>query len=386
MRPGSGGRRGPVMAPGIEGSTLVAGIRRALKLIGRAFRAHRWIIGLAVLYGLLGTAAATYYGFFLAHRPRLYMSLFIGNADLLVIMTAAVAAAITVIYAIYVMVALRPQRPLSIMIRELRPLLTVERVAAAVPILLIYPFFTSTFTSLKVAIPHINPYSWDVPLSTLSQALHGGYLPWELLQPVFGYPLVTRALDLVYVSWFFVLYGILLWQIFSLRDQRLRTQFIATFMLAWIVLGTLGATLLSSAGPCYYGLVTGLPDPYAPLMDYLREVSKTYHLFALQAQDYLWTGYQQRQTAFGDGISAMPSMHLSMATLFVLLAWRRSRRLGAVFTIYGLLIFVASIELGWHYAADGYVAILGTSLIWQIVGRLQRRGARSTVAPATAEA
>src|SRR5438309_1771441 len=106
MRPGSGGRRGPVMSPGIEGDALLGGIRCASRLIGSAFRAHRWIIGLAVLYGLLGTAAATYYGFFLAHRPRLYMSLFIDNADSLIIMTAVVAAVVTVIYAIYVMVAL----------------------------------------------------------------------------------------------------------------------------------------------------------------------------------------------------------------------------------------------------------------------------------------
>jgi hypothetical protein len=393
MRAGSAGRRGPVVSsgpegvsPALRGGAVRGRTRRASRAIGGAFRAHRWIVALAVLYVLVGSAAAAYYGFYLAHAPRLYMNLFIANTDSLIAMMAAVAVLVAVPYAIYVMVAVRPERPIMTIIRELRPLVTLERVAAAAPILLIYPFFTSTFTSLKAAIPHINPYSWDAPLSAFSQAVHGGYLPWQLLQPVFGHPLVTRALDIVYVSWFVVLYGVLMWQIFSQRDERLRSQFIASFMLAWIVLGTLGATLLSSAGPCYYGLVTGLPDPYAPLMDYLREVSQTYNLFALQAQDYLWTGYQQRQTGFGDGISAMPSMHLSMATLFALVAWRSSRRLGAVFTVYAILIFVGSIELGWHYAADGYVAILGTSLIWQIVGRLQRRGVRSGVGLVTGEA
>ena len=370
----------------MQGGAILDGMGRACRLTGGAFRAHRWIFTVAVLYVLLGSAGGAYYGFFLEPRPRLYMSLFLNNTDSLFAMMAAIAALVFVPYAIYVMVAVRPERPLLTIIREFRSLVTLERFAGATPILLIYPFFTSTFTAMKSAIPHINPYSWDARLSAFSEAVHGGYLPWQLLQPVFGHPLVTRALDIVYVSWFVVLYGVLLWQIFSQRDERLRSQFIATFMLAWIVLGTLGATLLSSAGPCYYGLVTGLPDPYAPLMGYLREVSQTHRLFALQAQDYLWAGYQQRQAGFGDGISAMPSMHLSMATLFALVGWRSSRRLGAIFTAYGLVLFIGSIELGWHYAADGYVAILGTSLIWQIVGRLQRRGSRLGVAPATGEA
>jgi hypothetical protein len=352
-------------------------MKRASSVIGAAFRAHRWIVALALLYILVGGGAATYHGLLHQHRPWLYMSLFVSNTDSLLVMMAAVAVLVGVPYAVYVMVAVRPERPLTTIIRALRPLITLERTAAALPILLIYPFFTSTFTSLKAAIPHINPYSWDAPLSAFSQALHGGVPPWQLLQPVFGHPLVTRALDIVYVSWFVVLYGVLLWQIFSQRDARLRGQFIATFMLAWIVLGTLGATLLSSAGPCYYGLVTGLPNPYAPLMDYLREVSQTHHLFALQAQDYLWEGYRQHESGFGDGISAMPSMHLSMATLFALIGWRTSRRLGAIFTVYGLLIFVGSIELGWHYAADGYAAVLGTLLIWHSVGWLQRHSVRS---------
>ena len=63
---------------------------------------------------------------------------------------------------------------------------------------------------------------------------------------IFGYPLVTHALDLVYAAWFVLLYTILFWQIFSTRDPALRMQFLWSFLLCWIFLGTICATAFSS--------------------------------------------------------------------------------------------------------------------------------------------
>jgi hypothetical protein len=34
------------------------------------------------------------------------------------------------------------------------------------------------------------------------------------------------------------------------------------------------------------------------------------------------------------------------------------------------VILIATVHLGWHYAIDGYVGILGTLLIWRLTGRL----------------
>ena len=64
----------------------------------------------------------------------------------------------------------------------------------------------------------------------------------------------------------------------------------------------------------------------------------------------------------------MPSMHVSTSLLFVLVGWRSHRLLGVVFSIFAVVIMLGSVLLAWHYAIDGYVAIIFTLLIWHTVG------------------
>ena len=129
---------------------------------------------------------------------------------------------------------------------------------------------------------------------------------------------------------------------------------------------------ISSAGPVYYGRVTGLADPYAPLMDYLHAVAGQYPVWALKVQDSLWATYQAGGTDFGSGISAMPSLHVATSVLFVLVAWRTNRLLGIGFAIFALLIQVGSVHLAWHYAIDGYLSAALMIPIWLVAGRLAR--------------
>jgi hypothetical protein len=71
-------------------------------------------------------------------------------------------------------------------------------------------------------------------------------------------------------------------------------------------------------------------------------------------------------------------MHVGSATLLALFGWRLNRAAGIALTIFAVLIMLGSVHLGWHYAIDGYVAALGTTLIWFITGRLRslREGVR----------
>ena len=184
---------------------------------------------------------------------------------------------------------------------------------------------------------------------------------------------MTKAVDGLYSSWFYILNLIWVWQAFSQRDNRLRLQFFLTLMLGWIVLGNVVATLLASAGPVYYGNVTGLSDPFLPLTAYLNDANRTYPILALLVQKYLWDSYLIRELVLGAGISAMPSMHVAIATLFALVCWRTKRWVGALMAIYAMLIMIGSVHLGWHYAVDGYVGALGMIAVWWIVGIVLRR-------------
>jgi hypothetical protein len=288
-----------------------------------------------------------------------------------------------------IMLAERPKRPLTQLATEFRTsLATPQRVAHALPIVVGMLAFGGTFTVVKASIPSLAPFAWDVRFHELDVLLHGGTAPWVLLQPLLGEPLVTYAVSKAYSFWFSMLGFVWVWQAFSQRDQRLRLQFFVTLTLGWIVLGSIAAMSFSSAGPCYFELVTGLPNPYAPLMAYLREANEIHPMPVLAIQDVLWQNYALRDVVLGAGISAMPSMHVAMAALFAVLCWRIKRWLGIVTTAYAVIVMIGSVHLAWHYAIDGYAGALGMLLIWWVAGRVvgrQRASQPISAVPNSAE-
>ena len=66
----------------------------------------------------------------------------------------------------------------------------------------------------------------------------------------------------------------------------------------------------------------------------------------------------------------MPSMHVALPMLFVLVSWKSSLLLRSLFLVYLGFNLVGSVLLGWHYAVDGYAAILGVIVIWVGMGKL----------------
>jgi hypothetical protein len=63
--------------------------------------------------------------------------------------------------------------------------------------------------------------------------------------------------------------------------------------------------------------------------------------------------------------------------IYIILAYglglRTNRFLGIALSINVFLILIATVFLGWHYAIDGYVSIVGTAAIWWVVGIGVRR-------------
>lgn len=265
----------------------------------------------------------------------------------------------------------KPKRPLTMLWCEIRDrFATKERIAYALPALVFIPIFAGTFSLFKLLISKINPFSWDVAFANWDRVLHFGYAPWELLQPILGHPAITWAVNWGYNAWFFVMAFVWVWQAFSLRDKLLRLQFFYTLLLSWIVLGCVAATILSSAGPCYYGFIIDGPDPFAPLLAYLNDANRYREIGVLTTQAELWQLHLSGELKLGAGVSAMPSLHVTMAFLVFLVCWRTSKFFGVLAFAFFLLILVGSVHLAWHYAIDGYFAVLATLLIWFVSGRL----------------
>ena len=242
-------------------------------------------------------------------------------------------------------------------------------VLGVLPVLVVMTVFMTAFTAYKNQIPDVLPFYFDEELAALDEVLHFGRHPWEWLQPILGNPSATGFIELVYaVAWGLATFGMLYWQ--ALHSGPERAHYLITFALCWIVIGSVLATLMSSAGPPYYEYVAKGENPYLTLFEYLRRFSGETGYSAIEYQQYLWAVHVKDVATSYTGISAMPSMHVSMATLVALAAWRMSRLLGWAAIAHVVLIQVASVQLGWHYATDGYVAILVTVWIWRVSARV----------------
>ncbi len=240
------------------------------------------------------------------------------------------------------------------------------RLLNAVLVLGAFLLFTMFFTGVKGAIPHLNPYEWDMAFMRLDRAIHGQD-PWRILMPLLGHPLVMFIVNVLYDAWFlFVLAGIG-WVAFARRHTMERMRYLLAFMSVWILGGNVLAIVFSSAGPAFYGNLVSGTDPYAPLMDYLWRVNETWPIWSLEVQKGLWRGYETKQAVMG-GMSAFPSLHNAMAVLMAIASWKHNRILGMIMSAYAACIFIGSIGLGWHYAVDGYAGAVIAAVCWIVAG------------------
>jgi hypothetical protein len=265
-----------------------------------------------------------------------------------------------------------------------RRVLTFDRLTALLVASVLIPLCLGVYASWKWAIPRLQPFSWDRELHVLDRLLHVGALPWAVLQPVLGFPAVTLLLDRLYALWIPLSAVVLIWQACG-SSPFVRARFFLSYVMVYVVLGTVLAIGLSSAGPCFYGRVTGEADPYRPLMSYLWSVDASTPLLALKGQEVLWQYYlEQRHVPFLS-ISAMPSVHVAIAVLFALAGWQAGRVAGLILGAYALVVLIGSVHLGWHYAVDGYVAALATVVIWVACGAAMRAWFRVTCHPEQSE-
>jgi hypothetical protein len=226
--------------------------------------------------------------------------------------------------------------------------------------------FARAFSSFKTAIPVINPFWADPWLADLDRMTFGTD-PWILTHAIFG-TFGTLVLDRIYILWFIMMFLTLGWFSFA-HDPKLQIRGLMCFLLSWSLLGGAVALGLSSVGPCFYEQFYS-NDRFAPLMTKLEAVHIEHELFAFRSMQFLIDSLGNNY--LGGGISAMPSLHVTMAMLSFLAVctYSKSLLLKLLSGLFALAIMIGSVHLGWHYAWDGIFGIIAVSIFWWGSGRL----------------
>jgi hypothetical protein len=262
--------------------------------------------------------------------------------------------------------SLREEAPLRAFITKIHRILPPAR-AASVLMFLGLAAFHGIFTSLKNLINLVVDFQFDRQLADLDALLHFGD-PWTILP---HWEPFTRLLQVQYSLVWVTLLAAMSFYVVLYCTRTLRTQYIWTFLICWIILGNVVAIQTMSAGPVYYAQVLG-SGRFEPLMDYLSFSQHTAYS-SVDLQNRLWVSYDSGVVDIGSGISAFPSLHLAMTSLWALVAYEVNKWFGRLMVLFAVLILIGSVHLGWHYAIDGYVSILATVAIWKLVGHFQRR-------------
>jgi hypothetical protein len=340
---------------------------------GLGLRDLRSLIGLVAIYAIIVWLVSELASVQEFYRPLLYpaRSILAAFISLLFFLVG---------YVIYLPLVARETRPLRRIWRLIKTyLLTPRQLTNLVVPFLLLPFFMSAFTSFKSMLPEIVPFYLDPAFMSADKIVHFGWHPFEITHALFGGLTASSIINTFYHLWFLVMWAAMMWHLVRLSERAQRLQFLLSFILLWTLLGSLAALVLSSAGPVYYGQVTGLADPFAPLMSRLYEIDATIRaaggggLPALEVQETLWGFYTDQDTTYGSGISAMPSLHVAITALIAMSAYRIQPLFGYAMWGFTAMIVVGAVHLGWHYAIDGYVSIAATVVIWRLAGRFAEK-------------
>lgn len=228
----------------------------------------------------------------------------------------------------------------------------------------------SCFTVYKASAVGSDGYGFDAMFIAWDRALFGGQDAWVITHAILPSAFATKVIDILYHPAFLPMVIGYTVCIAAHGKPALRYTYMTAYLISFMVIGMISANALHSAGPIYDGALFGDGSTFGPLIDRLAAQNEAAGPFsAVFAQDYLLQLNARDVTGLGGGISAMPSMHIVLAFLWVFAAFHLHRVLGAIITIYAIVIWFGSVHLGWHYFVDGLVGLIMLTVIWYAAGR-----------------
>ncbi len=306
-------------------------------------------------------------------RPRLYELVLLADVAVVVLLLRSRArigldvvrtlldmrsfvglAALVVLGGILLRALLASRRGLRRGAARLRAFLAPRSLVDLARFLVMMALASYAYSWLKVAVPLLRPdVLFDPELFRLETALHLGVNPGRFLQGLFPYPALWHALDHYYAAFILTVLAGLGWfaAALSIRD---RTRFAAGFAFLWI-LGSWFYLAVPSLGPCYV-----LKDDYTQVRASMPLQSATMDLLFAHYGRVRALPRHPEGTDISPylGIAAMPSLHVGAQAFLMFFARRRSRALFLLFALLTGVTFFTSVLSGWHYAIDGYAALL----------------------------
>lgn len=256
----------------------------------------------------------------------------------------------------------------------LRPLWRWGEPRASWPVVLLGALLvgvsSSLFMALKFAIPSMIPFWLDKPIAAAEAGLFG-IEPYQLLDSLFGR--AALLIDRVYGFWLPVQL-IVMFSVIIAPPSRAKSRALVACSAAWFLLGVVAATLLSSAGPIFFDRVFG-GEQFAPLHQILAKRGAD---LVLSTSDVMWSAQVSGHPGLIAGISAAPSMHIAISFWILLVARDLSPRATPLAAAYFAFIWIASVQLGWHYITDGLVGVAGMAALWWLAGRLPYQSSSSS--------
>jgi hypothetical protein len=231
----------------------------------------------------------------------------------------------------------------------------------ALPVFLL-PVFMASYTATKSAIQPLVGFKYDLIFGAIDGAIFGTD-PWKIVHGIIG-PGWRFMIEYFYVHvWILaLLYSKAFVALFA------RPRFVWTFytasLLTWFIGGFVVAYLIPAAGPTFANLAEPeVAARFLPLKEHLLDILSPSSPF-LVGPAYLQENIGSQTVKYGAGISAMPSMHIAAASIYVLAS--RGTRWFFPACLFAAIIFVGSIYSGYHYAIDGFVAFVVAAACWNI--------------------
>ena len=201
-----------------------------------------------------------------------------------------------------------------------------------------------TFMWTKPLLNFLVPFWTDPLLARIDHILFLGNDPWRLLSWMNNVPTAL----FYHRGWFAMMIACLL-MVLSRAPSPQKSALMLAYFLLWSIFGPMVHLLLPAGGPIFFDdLGYGSRFNDIPLPEEMQKMST-----------YLWSTYVAGGFGPGSGISAMPSLHIATTGWMILAVRTLAPRWTLPMAALGLLIFLLSISLGWHYAADGIVGAAG---------------------------